>query len=71
LNGSVGEGHIAIVNEKRLHLLELFYRVVFQQMIVVFAKHNHYYHMEVKCGRHKLAEGILTQVENRQTRSQV
>ncbi|CHH39743.1 Uncharacterised protein [Salmonella enterica subsp. enterica serovar Typhi] len=71
LNGSVGEGHIAIVNDKRIHLLELFFRVVFQQMIVVFAKLNHFYHMVVKCGRLKLAEGFLTQVENRQTRSQV
>ena len=57
--------------DKPVHLLELFFRIVFQQMRVVFAQLNHFHHVIVKLRRLKLAVGFFTQVENRQTCSEV
>ncbi|MNC36253.1 hypothetical protein D3C75_847660 [compost metagenome] len=57
--------------DKPVHLLELFFRVVFQQMRVVFAQLNHFHHMIEQRGRFKLAVRFFTQVENRQTSSEV
>ena len=53
--------------DKRVHLLELFFRVVFQQMIIVFAHLDHFHHMVVQRRRLKLTVGFFTQVEDRQT----
>ncbi|WP_249440769.1 ATP cone domain-containing protein, partial [Escherichia coli] len=52
-----------VVIDKRVHLLELFFRVVFQQMIIVFAHHDHFHHVVVQRRRLKLAVGFFTQVE--------
>lgn len=58
LNGSIREGHITVVIDKRVHLLELFFRVVFQQMIIVFAHLDHFHHVVVQRRRLKLAVGF-------------
>ena len=71
LNRSVGEGHIAIVLDKRIHLLELFFRVVFQQMSIVFAVFHHFRHVVEQRWRLKLAVGFFAQVENRQTSGEI
>ena len=71
LNRSVGEGHIAIVLDERVHLLELFFRVVFQQMSIVFAVFHHFRHVVEQRWRLKLAVGFFTQVENRQTGGEI
>ncbi len=57
--------------DKPVHLLELFFRIVFQQMRVVFAQLDHFHYVIVKLRRLELAVGFFTQVENRQTRSEV
>lgn len=57
--------------DKPVHLLELFFRIVFQQMRVVFAQLNHFHYVIVKLRRLELTVGFFTQVENRQTRSEV
>ena len=67
----VGEVHITPVIDKPVHLLELFFRIVFQQMRVVFTQLNHFHHVVVKRRRLELAVGFFTQVENRQTCSEV
>ena len=71
LHRRVGEVHVAPVIDKPVHLLELFFRIVFQQMRVVFAQLNHFHHVIVKLRRLKLTVGFFTQVENRQTCSEV
>ena len=71
LHGSIGEVHVAPVVEETVHLLELFFRVVFQQMMIVFTLLDHLHHVIVKRRRLKLAEGFFTQVEDRQTRGEV
>ncbi len=57
--------------DKRVHLLELFFRVVFQQMIIVFAHLDHFHHVVVQRRRLKLAVGFFTQVEDRQARGEI
>ena len=71
LHRRVGEVHVAPVIDKPVHLLELFFRIVFQQMRVVFAQLNHFHYVIVKLRRLELTVGFFTQVENRQTRSEV
>lgn len=71
LNGCVGEVHVAPVVEETVHLLELFFRVVFQQMMIVFTFLDHLHHVIVERRRLKLTEGFFTQMENRQTRGEV
>lgn len=71
LNGCVGEVHVAPVVEETVHLLELFFRVVFQQMMIVFTFLDHLHHVIVERWRLKLTEGFFTQMENRQTRGEV
>ncbi|CAH0264572.1 hypothetical protein SRABI106_02898 [Rahnella aquatilis] len=56
---------------KTVHLLELFSRVVFQQMFVVFTHFNHAGHLVDQFWWFKLAVGFFTQVEDRQTRGQI
>ena len=70
-NGCVGEVHVAPVVEETVHLLELFFRVVFQQMMIVFTFLDHLHHVIVERRRLKLTEGFFTQMENRQTRGEV
>ena len=57
--------------DERVHLLELFFRVVFQQMIVVFAHFNHFHDMVKQFWRFKLAVGFFAQMKNRQTGGQI
>ena len=71
LNRSIRKGHITVVIDKRVHLLELFFRVVFQQMIIVFAHLDHFHHVVVQRRRLKLAVGFFTQVEDRQARGEI
>ncbi len=71
LHRGVGEVHITPVIDKPVHLLELFFRVVFQQMRVVFAQLYHLHHMIEQRWRLKLAVGFFTQVENGQTGCEV
>ncbi|VFS78278.1 Uncharacterised protein [Kluyvera cryocrescens] len=66
LHGSVGEGHVTFVNDERVHLLELFFRIVFQQMIVVFTQIDHAFDMGEQCRWLELAVGFFAQVEYRQ-----
>lgn len=58
-NGCVGEVHVAPVVEETAHLLELFFRVVFQQMMIVFTFLDHLHHVIVERRRLKLTEGFL------------
>lgn len=58
-NGCVGEVHVAPVVEETVHLLELFFRVVFQQMMIVFTFLDHLHHVIVERRRLKLTEGFL------------
>ena len=59
------------MNDKRVHLLELFFRIVFQQMIVVFTQIDHAFDMGEQCRWLELAVGFFAQVEYRQACSQV
>ena len=57
--------------DKPVHLLELFFRVVFQQMRVVFAKFHHFYHVVIQRWRLELAVGFFTQMEDGQACGEV
>ncbi len=57
--------------DETIHLLELFFRVVFQQMIIVFAQRDHLAHVVNQHRRLKLAVGFFTQVEDRQAGGQI
>ncbi len=46
-------------SRETVHLLELFFRVVFQQMMIVFTFLDHLHHVIVERWRLKLTEGFF------------
>ncbi|NUA46446.1 hypothetical protein HAT93_04195 [Dickeya solani] len=57
--------------DESVHLSKFVFRVVFQQMAIVFSHFDHFHYVVVQLRWFELAVGFLAQMEDSQTRGQI